>query len=229
MNNKELKFHGELMLADLSGALIWPDANTVIVSDMHLEKGSYYATKGILLPPYDSIETLQTLIKILAYYCPDRVICLGDSFHDPSAFKRLGFEEKKIIQRLTQTYTWIWITGNHDPNPPTVLGGEVTQCLKLGSLVFRHIAMAGQVHGEVSGHFHPKAKLLVRGKRLAARCFITDGTKRLILPAFGTYTGGLDVTSPAIKRLFNEDFQVWLLGHGKIFSFAQSTITSHIR
>lgn len=229
MSSAEFQFNGERMLADISGALIWPEKNTVVVSDLHLAKGTSFASKGIFLPPYDSIETLSVLNSVLTHYAPDRVICLGDSFHDNEASSRLGPEEKDIIRQFTRLYDWIWITGNHDPTPTPTLGGKITTQTSIANLMFRHITMGGGTKGEISGHFHPKAKIKIKGKKLSARCFISDGTDRLIMPAFGTYTGGLDISHPTIKALFSDNYMVLILGQRKVFTFPKTVLKNYER
>jgi len=229
MNSTEFQFNGERMLADLSGALIWPKKRTVVVSDLHLAKGTSFASRGIFLPPYDSIETLSVLNRVLTHYSPNRVICLGDSFHDNEATKRLGSEEKDIICQFTQLYDWIWITGNHDPTPTPTLGGKIVSHMSIANLIFRHITIGGGTKGEISGHFHPKARLKIKGKKMSARCFISDGTHRLILPAFGTYTGGLDISHPTIKALFSDNYMVLLLGQRKVFTFPKTVLKTYGR
>ena len=229
MTSTEFQFNGEQMLADISGALIWPGKSTVIVSDLHLAKGTSFANKGIFLPPYDSIETLSVLNGVLTYYAPDRVICLGDSFHDNEATNRLGPEEKAIIRQFTRSYDWIWIAGNHDPTPTPTFGGKIATHMSIANLMFRHITIGGEAKGEISGHFHPKAKFKIKGKKMSARCFISDGTDRLILPAFGTYTGGLDISHPTIESLFSDDYMVLLLGQRKVFPFPKTVLKTYER
>lgn len=224
MTSTEIVFQSEKLYCHLSGALIWPAAETIIVSDLHLEKGSAFAERGILLPPYDSRETLNRLTKVIENQLVSRVICLGDSFHDQSAFKRLGMEEKTLIQQMTTARDWIWITGNHDPSPPSQLGGQVSIELSVGPLTFRHIAEPNADAGEISGHYHPKARVTVRGRGLSAPCFIADENK-LILPAFGAYTGGLDVTDPAIERYFHNNYRIHMLGQKKVYSFPHSSLS----
>lgn len=228
MTYKVINFQGETLHCHLSGALVWPSAQTVIVSDLHLEKGSAFAQRGILLPPYDSRDSLNNLAAVLKNSSANRVICLGDSFHDQSAFERLGIEEISLIQRMTSFRDWVWITGNHDPDPPTHLGGQVSMEFALGPITFRHIAKPQSNMGEVSGHYHPKARVSVRGRYLSAPCFITDG-KKLILPAFGAYTGGLDVTDPAIDVHFKKGYNVHLLGQQKVFSFPKNALSKKRR
>jgi DNA ligase-associated metallophosphoesterase len=218
MSNAAIRFRGEDLLCDLSGALIWPAEETVIVSDMHLEKGSAFAERGFLLPPYDSRETLAALAHVLDLHPAKRVICLGDSFHDGSAFSRLTGDEERSIKTLSENREWIWIAGNHDPAPPLSFGGSVSLEYAIGPMIFRHIAETDAPAGEISGHYHPKARIPVRGRRLPAPCFIADES-RLILPAFGAYTGGLDVLDPTIQRLFPGGFHVHMLGRRKVYSF----------
>lgn len=202
---------------DPSGALWWPEARTMIVADLHLEKGSAFARRGVLLPPYDSRATLDKLDALVRRYAPRRLIALGDSFHDPDAADRLSADDLGRFKRISEKAQILWIAGNHDPVPPTaMLGGEVVEELTEGGLVFRHQAASVRVAGEVSGHYHPKASVTVRGRRLTRRCFVTDGA-RLVLPAFGAYAGGLDVRDAAFVPLFRHRFQAWILGDTQVF------------
>ena len=219
-----LTVNGAALEADVSGALHWPAGNTLVVSDLHLEKASSYAAQGHLLPPYDTSATLRGLETLVARHRPARVVSLGDSFHDPAAAERLDGAAAERIRALTRDRDWVWICGNHDPAPPEDWGGRVAAELALGPLVFRHEALAaGPCAGEVSGHYHPKASVRVRGRRLTARCFVTDG-RRLILPAFGAFTGGLDVRNPAVARLFAEGFVAHLLGRDRVFAFPSTAL-----
>lgn len=223
MIQSAIALNGAGLLADPSGALVWPERRTVVVADLHLEKGSGFASKGTLLPPYDSAATLARLAAAIDAHDPERVICLGDSFHDGDAPSRLGDADAKAVRALTRRVEWIWISGNHDPAPPLALGGRVEAELALGPLLFRHEAHAGRTNGEVSGHFHPKAWVATRGRRVGGRCFVEDG-RRLILPAFGAYAGGLDVLDPAIRALLGSDFAVHLIGRDRVHRFAHGQI-----
>jgi uncharacterized protein len=213
-----LRLNGADLLADLSGALVWPERRLLAVADLHLEKGSGFAARGQLLPPYDTAQTLAQLAAIIERHDPETVVCLGDSFHDGKAAQRLGQADGERLAGLVGGRRWIWIAGNHDPAPPLQLGGIVQAELTLGPLLFRHIAAAEASPGEVSGHFHPKAALNWRGRRLGGRCFIGDD-RRLILPAFGAYAGGLDVRDPAIAGLFGQRTRIHILGQSRLHSF----------
>jgi DNA ligase-associated metallophosphoesterase len=215
-------FHGATLLADVSGALVWPDQKTLVVADLHLEKGSAFAVNGTHLPPYDSRETLRRLATVLRRHNPRRVVCLGDSFHDTDAADRLADDDAAALRKLTAAHEWVWITGNHDPKPPDGLGGISTPDFRGGNLLFRHEA-ARKAEGEISGHYHPKASVTVRNRRVGGRCFVTDG-KRLILPAFGAYAGGLDVHSPAIERLLGPDYRVFILGKARVYGFRRKRL-----
>lgn len=217
MTDISIPLRGEYLHPDPGGALFWPDQGWLLVADLHLGKGSAYARFGQLLPPYDTAATLDRLEAACRRWQPRRVICLGDSFHDRAAAARLEPDAGRRIAALTQAYEWLWLTGNHDPAPPLGWGGGIAEELVAGPLVLRHAAdpTLGPESGEISGHFHPKAVTLVRGRHLACRCFISDG-RRLILPAFGAYTGGLNVLDPAISGLFPRPFQVWMLGRDRL-------------
>ncbi len=212
MSALEFSLAGETLLADISGALYWPTQRTLAVADLHLEKGSSFARNGQLLPPYDSRATLGRLAEVMELYRPERIICLGDSFHDMDAPDRLGAEERRMLASMVKGREWIWLAGNHDPGPRL-------DAFRAGPLVFRHEAAAMSEPGEISGHFHPKARLGVRGRGVGGRCFATDGT-RLILPAFGAYAGGLDVTDEAVARLLTSPFQVLVVGRAKLYALS---------
>ena len=163
------------------------------------------------------------LSHALRRHSPKQVICLGDSFHDDGAPTRLDTDDRSMLSKLVASCDWIWIAGNHDPSPPEGCGGRVLDEITLGPLVFRHEAVAAHAPGEVSGHFHPKAALSVRGRRLSGRCFVTDGT-RLVLPAFGAYTGGLDVLDPALSGLFPKKFTAFVLGSTKVHRVSRARL-----
>ncbi|MDJ0947460.1 MAG: ligase-associated DNA damage response endonuclease PdeM [Alphaproteobacteria bacterium] len=209
---------GQPLVADLSGALHWPAATTVVFADLHFEKGSAFAERGTLLPPYDTRATIAKMAEVLARLRPDRVICLGDSFHDGEGVARMAADDRGRLSTLTAGRDWIWIAGNHDPMPPGELGGRVMAEALLDGLTFRHEPRADAAAGEVAGHLHPKATVKVRAKRITRPCFVGDG-RRLLLPAFGAFTGGLDATDGAIRSLFAEGFTAHLLGDRHIHSF----------
>jgi len=212
------------LIADVSGALFWPEKQTVIFSDLHLEKGSWFAKQNILLPPYDTLDTLNRVEKVINYFKPSRVISLGDSFHDDNWIERISREQITKILNLTNNYEWVWIQGNHDPSEVSSLGGINLSHYLDPPLTFRHEAKRGPTDGEVSGHFHPKAKIKLNRKNFSNRCFISDET-RVILPAFGSFTGGLNVMDKAISSLFRDDFKVFLLG-SKVRQFPQTALIS---
>jgi DNA ligase-associated metallophosphoesterase len=214
------RFHlnGAELIAHVSGAVWWPAAGTLAVADLHFEKGSAFAERGRPLPPYDSAVTLDRLAALMARFHPRRVICLGDSFHDGRAGDRLPAPLGERLASLARAADWIWIQGNHDPVPPEAWGGRVLEAFAEGPLQFRHEAAERQAAGEISGHFHPKAGITWRGRRVTGRCFVEDG-RRLILPAFGAYAGGLDARDSAISGLFPRGFRVHIVGREKLHSF----------
>jgi uncharacterized protein len=198
-------------LADPSGALWWPDTATLIVADLHLEKGSSFARQGLLLPPYDTRATLGRLAAVIERLRPARIVALGDSFHDDEAADRLDPADQALLAQLVERQDWLWLAGNHDPRPGPALGGRVElDACEFDGITLRHeAAWSGQA--ELSGHYHPKASVSVHGRRLTCRCFIAD-QRRVILPAFGAYAGGLDVRDAALRRLFPGDFTAYLIG-----------------
>ena len=212
-----IEVNGETLVPDVSGALWWPAEKTLAVADLHFEKGSAFARGGQLLPPYDTRATLKRLAEVLKRLRPARVIALGDSFHDSKAGARLDAEEIAALRALTERADWLWVEGNHDPEPPAWLGGRVTHEIAVGGLLFRHKPQKRACKGEVAGHLHPAATIRRRGLSVRRRCFVADGT-RLILPAFGAYTGGLDVREAAIASLFADGFAVYALGRERVYA-----------
>jgi uncharacterized protein len=215
---------GERLMLDPAGALHWPATSLLAVSDLHLEKGSSYARRGQLLPPWDTRATLDRLVLLLRRYQPRVVIALGDSFHDADGSSRLPSGERSRLRAMTEAHRFIWVQGNHDPSPPQGVGGKWVEAFTTTTLVFRHQATPG-AQGEISGHHHPKAAVPARGGSVSRPCFVFDG-HRLMMPAFGAYTGGLDVRDPAIARLFPRSGRVFLLGRERLFSFALGTLRS---
>ena len=222
----EITVNGAALLADISGALIWPERRVLLAADLHLEKGSAFAASGRFLPPYDTAATLKRLAAVMDHYAIEAVYSLGDSFHDEAAGGRIAASDAEDLAALTRRCRWTWILGNHDPATPAgPWDGEVAEEAILGPLVLRHEASAGPARpaGEVSGHFHPKAAVRVRDKRLSRRCFIGDG-RRLILPAFGAYTGGLNVLDPAIACHFPGGFDVRMIGERDLYAFPSTAL-----
>ncbi len=214
-----LHIAGERLMLDPSGVLIWPEGKMLIVSDLHLEKGTAFAKRGMLLPPWDTQATLDRLALTLRRWKPETIVALGDSFHDAAGATRLPAAERARLNAITAAHRFIWVLGNHDPAPPEGIGGESIAEFAAGPLVFRHEAIPGAPPGEIVGHHHPKATIPARGDTNVSRpCFVSDG-RRLMMPAFGTYTGGLDVRDPAIARLFPRGGRVFLLGKDRLFSF----------
>ena len=206
-------FHGAALQALPSGALHWPAQNTLIVSDLHLGKTERIARQGgPILPPYEITETLDRLANDIATTEPKRVICLGDSFDDLTAARAT---RETVMGRLAPIMAgrhWVWIEGNHDPGPVDIAGEHLAE-LTQGPLTFRHIAQVAQTTqpAEISGHYHPKARVMIRGRSITRRCFLVDDT-RIILPAYGTYTGGLFTDHPALTRLMHPNASALLLG-----------------
>lgn len=218
MTAAPLSFAGEKLMLDPSGALWWPSRKVLAVADLHFEKGSAIAEMGALLPPFDTRDTLAQLAGFLRRYKPESVILLGDSFHDDRAANRLSEGDRARLMQLAGTTHFVWIAGNHDSDAPEGLPGERHEELKIGNLTFRHEAKPGKAAGEVSGHFHPKARVAVRGGAISRPCFVIDGY-RVMLPALGAFTGGLDVTEAPIALLFPRGGRVCLLGRERLHAF----------
>jgi DNA ligase-associated metallophosphoesterase len=208
------------LVVDLSGALFWEEERLLVVSDLHLEKGSSFATRGVLLPPYDTAATLSRLGAVIARHDPRTVIALGDSFHDRDAHGRLSAPDRAAIAALQVRRDWIWIAGNHDPALPADLGGAVAGEVAVGPIVFRH-EPTGAI-GEIAGHLHPKARVSTRGRSVERRCFAADG-ERVVMPAFGAYTGGLSIRDIAFAKIFQTlGFVAHVLGDNRLHSIAAS-------
>ena len=210
MNTLSFEFAGVELIAHGSGALFWPASELLVVSDMHLGKSDRIARRsGQLLPPYETQDTLERLHKVVHHFAPKTVICLGDSFDDIDASASL---DDFVIDRITQLQAgrqWVWIEGNHDPGPLN-LGGTHKTKFALHPLTFQHIASQNGTN-EVSGHYHPKVSLQVKGRTISRPAFLVDN-RRLILPAFGTFTGGLSASKPPLSNLMSEDSTAILTG-----------------
>ena len=194
-----LSFAGHHFFASPEGALHWPAEQALLVADLHLEKASWFAAGGQLLPPYDSLATLQALAGEIEAAGVTRLYCLGDSFHDRFGCDRLPADARSLLTGLTSRLDWVWIVGNHDAGFADHCGGRVEEECEVGGIILRHEAVAGEPRPEVSGHYHPKLRLSLRGRSVSRRCFVASATK-LILPAYGAFTGGLDASHPEIVR-----------------------------
>jgi hypothetical protein len=214
-----VNLNGESLLLDSAGAAWWPVERTLIFADIHFEKGSSLARRGALLPPYDTRTTLNRIAAVMDRYAPARVIALGDSFHDRQAADRLDMAERAQLAALVGRTEWTWIEGNHDPEPPAWLGGRATLELAIGGLVFRHKPDVVPRPGEIAGHLHPCATVTRHGRSLRRRCFAAD-ERRMLLPAFGAYAGGLDVLDEAIADLFAGAFVAYMLGGRRVYAVA---------
>ena len=212
-----LRLHSHVFHLDPAGALFWPAERIAVVADLHLEKGTAAARQGYLVPPWDSRAPLDKLPLLLRRRQPRMTIALGDSFHDSHGSARLARQDVERLHDLTAATEFLWIRGNHDPEPPQGVGGRQAHEFSLGGIAFRHQAAAG-TSGEISGHFHPKARVPTRAGEVVRPCFVTDARK-IMLPAFGAYTGGLNVRAPAIAAHFPRGGRVFLLGEQRLFSF----------
>lgn len=221
-----VRIMGETCVLRCSGAMWLPEHRTLIVADLHLEKGSAYAARGQMLPPYDSRATLIALDAEVSTLDPARVVLLGDSFHDRRALDRLAEPDRRQIERLARGRDWIWLTGNHDIEtfaprmdaawtPP----GSVVATMSLGALTLVHEPQPGEQPGEVAGHLHPAAKVVAHRRGVRRACFVTDGS-RIVLPALGAFTGGLDVRHAAFAGLFGTPPLVAALGRERVHALS---------
>ena len=192
-------FCGHELTALPQGALFWPARRALLVADLHLEKASWFARLGQMLPPYDSIATLADLTALAASTGAAEIWCLGDSFHDAQGCDRLPSRAREMLTALTGATRWTWIVGNHDPGIAEHCGGVIVEEAEVDGIVLRHEAVPSETRPEMSGHFHPKLRISHRGRLVSRRCFVATDSK-LILPAFGALTGGLDAHHPEIVR-----------------------------
>lgn len=211
------------LVPDLSGALYVPDFGTLVVADLHLEKGSSLAHRGVHLPPYDTRQSLAQLAAVIEAVKPRQIVFLGDSFHDGAARGRIDAADLAWLRDLAARQPSVWIAGNHDPEPPGDIGGRIASEVALGPLTLRHAPQClSEGELEIAGHLHPAAAIDQRGHRIRCRCFVADG-RRVVMPAFGTYTGALSVMSEAFAPLFDE-FHVFMLGRRAIHRFPSTRV-----
>ena len=211
---------GAHLALDLAGAIYSPDERALVVADLHLEKGSSFARRGMLLPPYDTGATLARLGRAIARHAPRLVIALGDSFHDGGGPARVMPQDRAALAALQRGRDWVWIAGNHDPDPARDIGGVFAKGVSLGPLTFRHEPTEGIADGEIAGHLHPSARVAQRGRAVTRKCFATDG-RRLIMPAFGAYAGGLNIRDHAFMKVFGAlAFTAHLIGDRRLYAFA---------
>lgn len=221
-----LSFADEELILTRRGALYWPRERALLVADLHLEKASWYAKQGQFLPPYDSRETLERIAGAIRETGARRVITLGDNFHDSHAAKRMEAHATGMLSALTRAVDWIWVTGNHDSAMEAAAGGTVVDELAIGGMILRHIAKRGETRPELSGHFHPKLRLTLRGRRIARACAVRSrdetGADRMILPAYGALTGGMDAGDPAILKALQPAHEISAMLHAgeKIAQFS---------
>lgn len=211
-------------VADPAGALYWPQERLLIVADLHLEKGSAYATRRVFLPPYDTRATLAALAAVITRHAPKRVLALGDSFHDGGGADRLLPKDRAMLATLQTGRDWIWVAGNHDPALPTDLGGDHCAEITIGSVRFRHSAEPAHAEVEIAGHLHPVARVAGNAGSVRRRCFVTDG-QRCILPAFGVYAGGLNLLDRAFAALFagaasSGEIHAHVLGRDRVYKIS---------
>jgi DNA ligase-associated metallophosphoesterase len=210
---------GTEFAADPAGALYWPEQGLLAVADLHLEKGSSFAERRVLLPPYDTATTLGRLAHLLARYAPRTVVALGDSFHDRRGPARLDGTNRDSLKAMQRGRDWIWITGNHDPEPAEGVGGQFMDSLKFSALTFQH-RPENAADGVIAGHLHPIARVSRRGRVVSRRCFACDG-RRAVMPAFGAYAGGLNVRDRAFTAVFETlAFTAHMLGERRIYAVA---------
>jgi len=214
--------NGDEVAAHADGTALFDRGRMMVVSDLHLEKGRALSTTSPI-PQYDTDATLDSLEKAIFRDQPERLLFLGDSFHRSDLARSLAPSHQDRIHALARGREVIWITGNHDPDLPSFLPGTAAEEILIGSIWFRHIALTEFTGGEVSGHYHPKARIKTRARGVSGKCFIHDG-RRLIMPAFGAYTGGLSVEAPAINGLFNSHAEILFCHACQIYRYPYSLL-----
>jgi len=212
----EVELAGARLVVDPAGILWWPAERLLAVADLHFEKASSFARYGALLPPFDTAATLARLCEAVMRYRPRAVLALGDSFHDGDGPQRLGDADRGVIGALQQGRDWIWVAGNHDPDPAVGIGGVFAPECRIGVVTFRH-EPSGQ-HGEIAGHLHPMARISARGRTVSRKCFAIDAG-RLVMPAFGAFTGGLNIRATAFVNVFGAlSFRAHMLGASRLYA-----------
>lgn len=209
--------------ADLSGVLFEEADRILVVADLHLEKGSSFARRGRLLPPYDSRETLARLSAVLRRLRPRLFVSLGDALHDGEAMSRIGAMERQALEDCLSGTERIWITGNHDPVTPGGLGGTGLAEIVISGVTLRHEPSGDPDAVEIAGHLHPAAKLRRHGRAVRRRCFVSNG-RRCVMPAFGAYAGGLNVLDPAFAPLFGRSFEARMMGETRLYRVSPSML-----
>jgi DNA ligase-associated metallophosphoesterase len=216
----EISICGKAFIALASGALYWPSEDALIVADLHLEKASAFARHGQMLPPYDTRATLTRLAQVLDQTEATTVVALGDSFHDNGGPQRMSAEDLEILRVLQDGRDWLWLTGNHDAVIDAGAGGTVRNAITVEGITLRHEPATARVTHEIAGHLHPAAKLSRHGHCIRRPCFVGNGL-RLVLPAFGAFTGGLNILDDAFEPLFgNDGMSVWMLGQDGLYPVA---------
>jgi DNA ligase-associated metallophosphoesterase len=220
----EIRIGDETCRLDPDGGLFWPRHGLLAVADIHLEKGSAFARRGMPIPPYDTDATLERLAAMMARHRPSLLISMGDAFHDRHGPWSLPPASRDRLEILISSTRWIWLAGNHDPSPWEGLGGRAATTFSLDGLHFVHAPGSTRDGFEIAGHLHPKARLRGRSLGVSRPCFAL-GSDRLIMPAFGAYTGGLNVLDPAIASWFEGAFEAILLGDRKLYRLPSTRLT----
>ena len=226
MQNSTIVISNERFTPDPFGALYWLRESTLIVSDLHLEKGSRVAEKDGELPLYDTRTTLKHLSRLMRRYRPKQVICLGDAFHDQGAERPMEEEYAQSLEALMGSTQWVWVLGNHGQQPPSRFSAPSFKELKIGPITFRHEPLSGHARGEIAGYLHPCARVAAEGRILRRRCFAT-GDNRVILPAMGAFTGGLNLLDDAFEGLFINRC-AWVMGEEGVYPILENSLAPDI-
>jgi DNA ligase-associated metallophosphoesterase len=215
----QIVLFGHALTPIAAGALYWEAERTLVVADLHFEKGAAFAERGMLLPPYDTRTTLLRLAACIVSFAPRRVVALGDSFHRSHLADALSASDREDLSMLQHGRDWYWVLGNHDPKLPSSVGGVVCGSLSIGGVTLKHEPSEDAVVPEIAGHLHPVARIARSGLGIRRKCFATDG-RRLVMPAFGAYAGGLNVLDRAFSPLFPQHrLEAWMTGRTDVYPF----------
>jgi len=219
-----IEIGGEMALLDRRGALVFPDLRLLVVSDLHLEKGAAFARRGMFLPPYDTAATLAMLAAVIAEHDPRTVISLGDSFHDRKGSDHMPEPYRQALGSIAAGRDWLWVAGNHDPEPPVGVPGTAVGEIAMGRLTFRHEPARTGAEGEIAGHLHPGARIVQRGRSVRRPCFAFDG-RRLVMPAFGSLTGHMNILDRSLAAMFDwPRFTAFMLGNERLYAMPHARL-----
>ena len=226
---KKIMFNNEIFFLDILGVIYWPRLMTIILSDLHLGKSMFWARHGKFLPPYDNLETLSKLKKVLRKFQISKIIFLGDVFHDDSGYESLEPETIQILNEILCNYEIIFIAGNHDLNI-SIPKIKILKNYTKDSIIFSHYPSTNvsEKKAQIFGHFHPKISVKISGRVISKKCFVID-KKKILLPSFGNYTGGLDINKNMLLNIFKKDCTYFMLGQKRILEIKKENLKKNFK